>query len=155
LSTAFADPNRQQKTPAYVLSPQTPQGAYGGADGVGWWHPNWQQAVVELVDHVIETHPNINTDRIYLTGVSMGSYGSWEILVHQPNRFAAALLVCGAGDEDQAVQNLTHLPIWAVHSIDDATVAYDDPGSDFRIFQAFEAAGVPVVWSQWRANDSR
>lgn len=48
-----------------------------------------------------------------------------------------------------AVANLTDFPIWAVHSIDDANVAYDAEGSDYRIFLALEAAGVPVTWSEW------
>src|SRR5690625_7287557 len=47
ISVAFADPARQAQAPAYVLSPQTQQGAPMDADGVGWWMPDWQDAVIE------------------------------------------------------------------------------------------------------------
>jgi tetratricopeptide (TPR) repeat protein len=40
-------------------------------------------------------------------------------------------------------------PIWAVHSVDDFLVAYDAPGSDYRVFKALETAGHPVTWSEW------
>ncbi|HLR56030.1 MAG TPA: hypothetical protein VK096_04630, partial [Actinomycetales bacterium] len=147
ISVAFADPARQETNPAYVLSPQTQQGEAGGADGVGWWIPEWQDAVIELVEKTIAENPNIDQDRVYLTGLSMGSFGSWAILPNHSDLFAAAILVTGAGDEATAVETLSDFPIWALHSVDDFVVPYDAPGSDYRIFQELEAAGSPVVWS--------
>lgn len=152
ISVAFADPERQANNPAYVLSPQTQQGAPGGADGVGWWIPEWQDAVIELVEQTIAENPNIDTDRVYLTGLSMGSFGSWAILPQHTDLFAAAVLVCGAGDEEIAVDALSDFPIWALHSIDDFVVQYDAPGSDFRIMQGIEESGAPVAWSEWSAS---
>lgn len=152
ISVAFSNPARQADNPAYVLSPQTQQGAPGGADGVGWWIPEWQDAVIELVEKTIEENPNIDTDRVYLTGLSMGSFGSWAILPEHSDLFAGAVLVCGAGDEVAAVDELGDFPIWALHSVDDFVVEYDAPGSDFRIFKALESAGSPVAWSEWSAS---
>jgi predicted peptidase len=146
ISVAFADEARQGGHPAYVLSPQAnPQDPDKGA----WWDAKMQTAVVELVQDFIARHPAVDTSRVYLTGLSMGSYGSWGILPAHKNLFAAALLVCGAGNEPATVANLGDFPIWAVHSVDDSVVAYDAPGSDYRIFKALEAAGHPVTWCAW------
>jgi predicted peptidase len=146
LSVAFADPLRQARHAAFVLSPQAdPTDPRKGA----WWSPSMQAAVIELVEKTIAENPRIDPSRVYLSGLSMGSYGSWGILGQRSDLFAGALLVCGAGSEAAAVANLTDFPIWAVHSVDDSIVAYDAPGSDYRIFRALQAAGVPVTWSEW------
>jgi predicted peptidase len=146
ISVAFADPARQAEHPAFVLSPQAdPTDPTKG----GWWDTDMQVAVVELVEEFVATHPAVDPEQVYLTGLSMGSYGSWGLLPASRDLFAAALLVCGAGDEAAAVQSLGDLPIWAVHSVDDFLVAYDAPGSDYRIFKALEVAGHPVTWSEW------
>jgi predicted peptidase len=146
ISVAFADPARQRKHPAYILSPQAnPLGSTSGA----WWDTKMQTAVLELVKDFIAGHPAVDTSRVYLTGLSMGSYGSWGILPANRKLFAGALLVTGAGNEAAAVASLGDFPIWAVHSVDDSIVAYDAPNSDYRIFKAFEAAGYPVTWSTW------
>jgi predicted peptidase len=146
ISVAFADPARQAKHPAYVLSPQAnPLASTSGA----WWNPRMQAAVVELVKDFVAGHPAVDTSRVYLTGLSMGSYGSWGLLPADKGLFAGALLVTGAGNEPAAVASLGDFPIWAVHSVDDSIVAYDAPNSDYRIFKALEAAGRPVTWSEW------
>lgn len=146
ISVAFADPARQAENPAFVLSPQR-----NPANGV-WSSPNYRSTVIELVKKTIADNPEIDPNRIYLTGLSLGSMGSWAILPENPELFAGAILVCGLGDEAASVATLSELPIWATHSIDDPTVRYDVPGSDYRIFKAFESAGVPVTWSQWPGN---
>ncbi|WP_062388791.1 PHB depolymerase family esterase [Demequina iriomotensis] len=148
IATAFADEARQRTGPAYVLSPQAdPSDPAKGA----WWDPSMQDAVVELIEDFIASHPDVDASRVYLTGLSMGSYGSWAILEDHADLFAGAVLVCGGGIADvaAAAAALTEVPIWAVHSEDDAVVAYDAEGSDLRAFQAFQAAGTPVVWSAW------
>jgi predicted peptidase len=146
ISVAFADPSRQARHTAFVLSPQAPQGTPGTG---GWWRPDMRAAVLDLVRETVAKNPAIDPNRVYLTGLSMGSYGSWAFLPEHSGLFAGAILVCGAGSETAVVNTLGEFPIWAVHSIDDAIVAYDAPGSDFRIFKALEAAGRPVTWSEW------
>lgn len=147
ISSAFADPERQATAPAFVLSPQAnPSDPAVG----GWFGSSTQASVIELVEHTIEENPAIDPDRVYLTGLSMGSYGSWGILLQRDDLFAGGLLVCGnGGDETAVAAAVADFPIWAVHSEDDSIVAFDAPGSDYRIFQALAAAGEPVVWSAW------
>ncbi|ALV41451.1 hypothetical protein AU252_10065 [Pseudarthrobacter sulfonivorans] len=146
ISVAFADPKRQESDPSFVLSPQAdPTSLTNGA----WWRGEMQAGVVELVKKTIAENPAIDPARVYLTGLSMGSYGSWGILPANSELFAGALLVCGSGNEAASVATLGDFPIWAVHSADDVVVPYDAPGSDYRIFKALEAAGHPVTWSEW------
>ncbi len=71
------------------------------------------RAVVGILDEVIAQNP-IDPARIYLTGLSMGGYGSWELAERMPERFAALVPICGGGDETQAGR-LVGLPIWAWH----------------------------------------
>lgn len=146
ISVAFADPARQAKHPAFVLSPQAPQGTPGTG---GWWRPELRAGVLDLVRTTLAQNPAIDPQRVYLTGLSMGSFGSWAFLPEHHDLFAGALLVCGAGNEAAAAATLGDFPIWAVHSADDSTVRYDVPGSDYRIFKALEASGRPVTWSEW------
>ncbi|TDC21350.1 hypothetical protein E1265_18320 [Streptomyces sp. 8K308] len=129
ISVAFADPARQARHPAFVLSPQAPRGTPGTG---GWWRSDIRAEVLELVRATLARNPAIDPSRVYLTGLSMGSYGSWALLPEHHDLFAAAVLVCGAGDETAAVDALGTFPIWSLHSADDAVVPYDAPGSDYR-----------------------
>ena len=49
-----------------------------------------------LIDHIVETH-KIEESRIYLTGLSMGGFGTWQTAIEYPDRFAAIALICGGG----------------------------------------------------------
>jgi predicted peptidase len=92
-----------------LVSPQCP------AD----WH--WSQEVVlTLTEHISNTF-SVDRNRVYLTGYSMGGYGTWQTACSDPDRFAAIAPVAGAGDVEQAKQ-LTKLPIWAFHGAMDNIV---------------------------------
>jgi predicted peptidase len=91
----------------------------------------------------------INEDRLYLTGLSMGAFGSFDLLPDHPNRFAAALLIAGGGNTEQ-MPLITDLPMWITHSIDDPTVNYVT-GSLANV-NALEAAGARVTRGAWPGN---
>lgn len=75
--------------------------------------------VMQLLEHLLVTEP-IDKSRIYLTGLSMGGYGAWELACRWPQIFAAAAPICGGGDETKGAE-LKQLPIWAWHGdLDDA-----------------------------------
>ncbi|MBR5454092.1 MAG: prolyl oligopeptidase family serine peptidase [Clostridia bacterium] len=97
-------------------------------------------AVVELLDYLIETY-SINTSRQYVTGFSMGGYGTWDIIARYPDRFAAAAPLCGAGDPSKA-EALKDTPIWVFHDLDDDAVPVS--GSQDMV-NALQAAGSTVV----------
>ena len=64
---------------------------------------------------------NIDQDRIYLTGLSMGGFGAWSLAAEYPGRFAAIAPVCGGGNPLEA-GSLAHLPIWVFHGAKDTVV---------------------------------
>lgn len=76
--------------------------------------------VLELIESLRREFP-IDSRRIYLTGLSQGGYGTWDLIARRPELFAAAIPVCGGGDPSQA-SKLVKLPIWAFHGAADQVV---------------------------------
>ena len=88
--------------PFIVVSPQCPEGF--------WWEPI---ELVALLDE-IEASYKVDPDRIYVTGLSMGGFGSWRLAAYAPERLAAIAPICGGG-ETHWVKRFAHLPVWAFH----------------------------------------
>jgi predicted peptidase len=95
--------------PVRVIAPQCP------ADS--WWTLELA-ALRDLLDNALARYPS---DRIYLTGLSMGGYGSWHLAQQHPERFAALVPICGGGIRPLAGR-LKGLPIWAFHGDQDEVV---------------------------------
>jgi predicted peptidase len=104
---------RGESLPYILVSPQCPREE-------SWREDGQQAAVVGLLDHVVKTF-KVDANRIYLTGLSMGGYGSWRLAADHPQRFAAVAPICGGGNPDDA-QKLKSLPIWAWHGTEDRAV---------------------------------
>lgn len=125
-----------EKYPCFVIAPQCPPKS-GGRDGESVWvqtgfgdpeHtmksvPPWpMRLAMKLLDQTIaENAANVDMDRIYVTGLSMGGFGTWDILQREPGRFAAAMPVCGGADLAYARQ-LAQVPLWVFHGSADTTV---------------------------------
>ncbi|HEU5424001.1 MAG TPA: dienelactone hydrolase family protein [Nitrolancea sp.] len=91
----------------------------------------------EIVDTLRAGYPAIDAHRLYITGMSLGGYGTWDAIQRWPHEFAAAAPICGAGDPARAAE-LTQLPLWAFHGADDPIV----PVSGTRqMIEAIRAAG--------------
>ena len=95
--------------PFILVMPQCPMNE--------WWSP-WM--VNDLLDE-IEAKYRVDPDRVYLTGLSLGGYGTWDTAIAFPDRFAAIAPVCGAGDEND-VARIKDLPTWVFHGGKDPTV---------------------------------
>jgi predicted peptidase len=95
--------------PFIVVSPQCP--------GNQWWSPDVLGA---LLDEVIATH-RVDERRVYLTGLSMGGYGTWGLACEHPESFAAIAPICGGGNRLLA-HALAHVPVWAFHGAKDEVV---------------------------------
>ena len=78
------------------------------------------ELLIELIHKMIKTLP-VDTNRIYITGLSMGGYGTFDAIERYPNLFAAAVPVCGGGDISKA-KTIAHIPIWIFHGAEDAAV---------------------------------
>ena len=82
------------------------------------WKP---EELIQLVDHVT-AKMNIDRDRVYVTGLSMGGFGTWRLLAAYPDRFAAAVPICGGGEPEKMAAALSRVPIWAFHGAKDDVV---------------------------------
>ena len=78
------------------------------------------QAVINLLDEVVADFP-VDTSRLYLTGLSMGGYGTWDLGTRLADRWAAVAPICGGGDELYA-DRLVGVPVWAWHGDADDVV---------------------------------
>ena len=94
-----------------IASPQCPNGQ--------WW-PSRIEYVMALIDEIVKKY-DVDENRIYLTGLSMGGFGIWTIAGMYPQRFAAIAPICGGGQPFLA-GNLNGIPIWAFHGADDPVV---------------------------------
>jgi predicted esterase len=135
--------------PFIVVSPQAP-----GNEG---WEP---QVIIRLIKG-IQSKYKVDREKIYLTGLSMGGFGTWNIASKFPSVFAAIAPVCGGGDTTE-VMKLKHVPVWCFHGAKDNVV---DPEQSYRMVRALKKYNPDVKltiypdanhdsWSQTYDNDS-
>ena len=111
-----------------VVCPQCPNDAR--------WSGLQLELLNALLDEVVSEH-RIDEQRIYLTGLSMGGFGTWRLAMAYPDRFAAIAPVCGGGDPDQAPE-VAHLPTWVFHGAKDNVVSIENSK---RMIDALKKAG--------------
>jgi len=128
----WADDTIQQKHPSFVLAPQCPpnwrwvetdwgKGSFKLGDSAGQVPLSPPlHAVSEILDS-LEKEFNLDKQRIYVNGLSMGGYGTWNMIQWFPTRFAAAIPVCGAGDPSKA-NRIKNISVWAFHGDKDGIV---------------------------------
>jgi predicted peptidase len=92
-----------------VVSPQVPSGERWDAD-----------KLMQLVDQVAKSL-KVDQDRIYLTGLSMGGFGTWTTAAKYPDRLAAIVPICGGGDPATA-EKFAKIPCWVFHGAKDKGV---------------------------------
>jgi len=106
---------RGDKLPYILIAPQCPAASR-------WTDDDQQDGVIKLLDHISEKFP-VDRSRVYLTGLSMGGYGSWKMAASHPDRFAAVSPICGRGNPGDAAR-LVDVPIWVFHGTEDDAVPY-------------------------------
>ena len=99
--------------PFLVVSPQCPEGLFWDTD-----------TLMALLDE-IAAHYRVDEKRIYLTGLSMGGFGTWEIATAHPERFAAIAPICGGGTP-RKTRRMIDLPAWVFHGAKDPVVPVED-----------------------------
>jgi ubiquinone/menaquinone biosynthesis C-methylase UbiE/pimeloyl-ACP methyl ester carboxylesterase len=95
--------------PFILVSPQSPPKR--------WWQPS---ELTALLDDVVAKY-KVDEDRVYVTGLSMGGFGTWALAAYTPDRFAAIVPICGGGVPYRTRQ-FPHLPVWAFHGGKDSVV---------------------------------
>jgi predicted peptidase len=143
---------RQYGGETYLLAPQCPADCvwveWRGRREKGFFttdtaHDAIQPILKTVYDLIKETAAKypVDADRIYLTGLSMGAMGSWDLLARFPGEFAAAVPICGMGDAAAAAK-IGNVPIWTLHGDADQSV----PVECSRIMvDALRAAGSKTV----------
>lgn len=141
----YATDEAMEKYPCFVMVPQCPAKK-------GWANMKFDkeaeefqlrsgmrpemQLVIETLDQLRKTY-NIDENRLYITGLSMGGFGTFDICMRKPDLFAAAAPVCGGGDTTQAAL-IKDIPMWVFHGADDNTVSVNLSRS---MVQAIKEAG--------------
>ena len=123
----WALPENQKEFPCYVVAPQTDRGwvRYGPpstGDSVARVVPglgDGARVAFELIDGLAKEFPS-DTQRIYLTGQSMGGAGAWHMIAQRPRFFAAAVICCGGTSLDSAAAAAS-TPLWSFHGDADDT----------------------------------
>jgi len=135
MAIVWARDSNQTRWPCFIIVPQCPS--------TGWWtNSNIMLTVNDILDSLLIEF-SIDIDRLYITGLSMGGYGTWDAIVRFPNKFAAAIPMSGGGDSSKA-KFIKQVPIWNFHGALDATV----PVKNSRdMMTALENAGATIVYT--------
>lgn len=100
---------RKKDHPFILIAPEAPGGRF--------WN---SRDLTALLDE-IEAKYKVDRDRVYVTGLSMGGFGTWSLAAAAPERFAAIIPICGGGNPTSA-KKLKNVPIWVFHGAKDTTV---------------------------------
>ncbi len=147
----FATEEARNKYPAYVLAPQCPTGEK-------WSNVDWSAResslpekasdsmglTLQVIEKMLKEEP-IDPARIYITGLSMGGYGTWDALARRPELWAAAIPICGGGDP-ATVERFKAIPIWCFHGDADTAVRVE---RSRQMIEALKKAGVEPKYTEY------
>jgi predicted peptidase len=125
--------SNHQEYPFIIVSPQCPE------------HQIWtKEMLLPLLDKIIAQYP-VDTSQVYLTGLSMGGFGTWDLGLSHPERFAAIAPICGGGQPlsvllaaREKAEAIKTLGIWAFHGAKDPVVPVEESQ---RMIGAVKKAG--------------
>jgi predicted peptidase len=98
--------------PFIVVSPQCAKDK--------WWDPF---ALLVLMNEISRKY-KVDADRVYVTGISMGGFGTWMLAAYAPEKIAAIVPICGGGDTAWT-RRYARMPVWAFHGAKDTSVALE------------------------------
>ncbi|MFT4691104.1 MAG: putative peptidase [Limisphaerales bacterium] len=117
-----------------IVSPQCPAGT------------SWLASELSGLLDSVGSRLSVDKKRIYLTGLSMGGYGTWDLGLREPERFAAIAPICGGGDSIIARLNRRHktrgvrqkqIPVWCFHGGKDGTVPVEESERMVNLLKGF------------------
>ncbi len=133
-SAMFLKKKNRKDYPAFVVFPQCPEESYWATRNKA--KENSQEkyvfdysldpsfalkSVFDIIAHY-KIMPNVDSNRIYIMGLSMGGMGTLEAISRHPEQFAAAIPICGGGDLDYVRNFATKVPVWLFHGAQDDIV---------------------------------
>jgi len=146
--------------PAIVVFPQCPEDKYWIDLSIrnelrGEGDPDFSQSihspsevlsvVNELVDDIMSTK-SVNQRQVYIIGLSMGGFGTFETLGRWPDKYAAAVAICGGGNLELARNYADNTSLWITHGSEDDVVP---PILSRRIFAKLQAVGADVKYTEF------
>ena len=149
---AFVEQEIREKHPCYLLVPQCPPDQrWGGSSRDPKFifdekNPTVQgRMVIELIEKTLKEHPDIDRNRVYITGLSMGGFGTFDVLMRRPDLFAAGMPICGGGDP-KSVERIKNIPLWVFHGRLDEAV---HPRFSWEIVEALKKVGSKVQYTEY------
>ncbi len=134
----FVTEANQRKNPSFMIAPQCTK------------ESTWADAARRIQVHelmsALQKEFNFDADRLYITGISLGGYGTWVQLNHYPGMFAAAVPICGYGAAALPPETIIHLPIWDFHGADDDIVSVRNSRN---IVAALRKAGGTPIYTEY------
>ncbi len=150
VSEFLASDAAMQRFPAVVIVPQCPNGEDSNEASWSNWTPG-APAITKPTRLVLQTVEAarkefaIDSDRMYIGGLSMGAFGTWNVIEEYPDLFAAAFPICGGGDPAKA-ERIARLPLWVFHGAKDETVP---PQRSREMVRAIQQAGGHPGYSEY------
>lgn len=144
-------PGMRKQHPAFVVAPQCPEGQKWVDvpwDGKSHSLPEQESDAMSLILQLLGELPkefSIDQNRVYVTGLSMGGFGTWDLLARKPELVAAAIPICGGGDP-KYVDRYKDVPIWVFHGGSDEAV---DVKRSREMVAALEAAGGRPIYTEY------
>ena len=138
--------------PAILIAPQCPKNLWWSAIRRPWDQPESgnpeptppMKLVMGLLDQ-LRKELSIDPDRCYLTGLSMGGFGTFDLLLRRPDDFAAAVPICGGGNVVRA-REIAHVAMWIFHGGADPVVPVK---LSQDMVKALEKAGGKVRYTEY------
>lgn len=129
-----------KKFPFIVVSPQSARGG-------------WDPAMLNALLDDLMAHYKVDRERVYLTGLSMGGFGTWALAAAHPEKFAAIAPICGGGNPADA-KKIKDLPIWVFHGAKDPVVKLDRSETMVKALKEAGAEHVQFTVYPEAAHDS-
>jgi predicted peptidase len=139
----FLDDTVTSRYPFLLMAPQCP-------NEKRWVNTDWS-----LPEHTMDSEPTaelqgvmavldsltvcgaVDPTRVYICGISMGGYGTWDALQRWPEKFSAAIAICGGGDPAYA-ESMKDIPVYIFHGLQDEIVM---PSRSSQMYDALREAG--------------
>ena len=147
----------QSQFPCLLLFPQCPRKDYWAPIDIidGQWLTKTTdeptQVMKKLISHleVFIEDSIVDNAKVYIGGLSMGGFGTWDLLSRKPDLFAAGVPICGGGDTTK-VRYYKDVPIWAFHGADDQIVPVELTRNTVESLKKY---GAPIKYTEFPGID--
>ncbi len=141
----------QNVNPCIVLAPQCPEGEDWSPVDRSTWSPISDAAATEPMNNLIslikklKENKQVDPNRIYIIGLSMGGFGTFDLLSREPLLFAAGTPICGGGDL-KVISNYASVPLWIFHGDKDEAVPVK---RSREAYEAFKSVGGTAKYTEY------